>query len=57
MSGGDGLSSIISGLSGLNTGSQNNKSSDSENTDTGFSDEIDNLFKDFVDETRNENNE
>ncbi len=57
MSGGDGLSSIISGLSGLSTGSQNNKSSDSENTDTGFSDEIDNLFKDFVDETRNENNE
>lgn len=54
MSGGDGLSSI---LSGVNLGNSNNKSTDTENTDTDFSDEIDNLFKDFIDETRNENNE
>lgn len=57
MSGGDGLSSILSGLSGVNLGNSNNKSTDTENTDTDFSDEIDNLFKDFIDETRNENNE
>lgn len=57
LAGGDGLSSIISGLSGLNMGNTNNQNSDKENTDTDFSDEIDDLFKDFIDETRNEYNE
>lgn len=57
LAGGDGLSSIMSGLSGLNMGSTNNQNSDKENTDTDLSDEIDDLFKDFIDETRNEYNE
>lgn len=67
MSGGDGLSSIISGLSGFNIGNKDKKKSDDQNTDSenmdnestdnDFSDEIDNLFKDFIDETRNDNYE
>lgn len=62
MSGGDGLSSILSGLSGLNavnTDSKNTygKNTGDDNKNDDFSDEIDDLFKDFVDETRNDNNE
>lgn len=57
MAGGDGMSSILSGLSGLNMGSTEKKNTENENTDRDSSDEIDNLFKDFIDETRNEDYE
>ena len=56
MTGGD-AASLFSGLSGLNSGGTDNKNTDKEYTDSDSSDEIDNLFKDFIDETRNENNE
>lgn len=67
LSGGDGLSSLMSGLSGLsglsgfNTANSDKKNSEKEpdkefeNGDNDFSDEIDSLFKDFIDETRNDN--
>lgn len=67
LSGGDGLSSVLSGMSGLNLGNMNLKNTDDKNmstnntdeknTDNDFSDEIDNLFKDFIDETGNDNYE